>query len=108
MALFFFALVGYNNNQFEYNRIYYERNQEKIREKSLIYYKIHREKIRKHYENNKEPILEYKRNYMKEHPEKAILYQYRYKSKLKERARLDNNINHNIIIKANPILEFDD
>ena len=44
---------------------------------------------------------------MKEHLEKARLYQYRYKSKLKEGARLNNNINH-LIIKANPILEFDD
>ena len=43
---------------------------------------------------------------MKEHPGKARLYQSRYKSKLKE--RLNNNINRYIIVKANPILEFDD
>ena len=71
-----------------------------------MYYNSHHEQKREHYKHNHEKILAYQRNYMKEHPGKARLYQSRYKSKLKE--RLNNNINRYIIVKANPILEFDD
>ena len=64
------------SNTKEYNKQYYEKNKEKIKEKRKIlnkqYYEKNKEKHHEYYEQNKENMKDYQKSYYKQNREKCI------------------------------------